>query len=124
MPPGQLCSSPLHKFLLSRPGLGCPSHVEQVAPGPPSLVGELALEVCGKPVNDLRPPARCRLALEDVASDGPVQPHHLSVGCASRTELGLTHSILEGGEEVAVAGQIQWAFIRFGRHKRIMHGPE
>ncbi len=69
------------------------------------MVGNSWGQVFRKPVNDLCAPARPLLPIENVASDAPVEHHHLAVRSDAGTELRSTNASFQFFEERSVIGR-------------------
>jgi len=119
--PGNLCSSLLHNLLLW-PDFSESPHVLEVSRAKTLHVWELALEVVGESLNDLRSPTLGKLGSQDSLPNVPIKQYEFGVDGNGCSHLGGSDALLQLFPEGAVfgwdykAGVIHEWFPNFCRH--------
>ena len=102
VPPGNLCSKFLHKFILIRIELIKLLHVIQIAPRKSLHTFEFAREVLGDLVDHGVPPSARPLLLDDQLANVPVEGNQLAIDGEGRLDLRRPDAGLQVGDEGAV----------------------
>jgi len=123
--PWQLSNSLLDYRVLGRPPGGEPAHIEKVAPREASHSRELGTQIGCEPADDPAPPRSNFLLRQNLVANLPIQLDQLRVDHALSTNLSVSHTGLQTGEEVRVPVRERYNGVGHIPHSRrpLQHRP-